>query len=227
MLWPTPPSSDSPFDFWKIHFPTSYLFNCYFSALFFGLSSYFLTSGTSKIYSSIFCSCLLMMCFLETRIPVSAIFSGWRTSKSLPHLSLWPLFMSPSSKQKHKEKYFTLVLVGVLTPQAGRDEGKRRLQEPRRRELGRAGHPRACSNFQWWSLRAQVSCRAVPMLQLPSSHRQGFPSPEHTSLASKVLVLWTLWTIDHINSLLTCDCSADKATLAVHDLQMTCWPPQG
>lgn len=35
--------------------------------------------------------------------------------------SRWPSFMSPSSKPKHKEKYFTLVLVGVLTPQAGRD----------------------------------------------------------------------------------------------------------
>lgn len=148
-LWPTPPSPDSPFGFWKIHFPTSYLFNCYFSALFFGLSSYFLTSGTSKVYSSIFCSCLLMMCFLETRIPVSATFSVRRTSKSLLQLYLWPLLMSPSSKQKHKEEYFTLVLVGVLTPQARRDEEKKRLQETRRRELGRAGHLRACSNFQW------------------------------------------------------------------------------
>lgn len=47
-----------------------------------------------KAYSLICCSCLLMMCFLETssRIPVSVVISLWRTPKSPLQLHLWPLF---------------------------------------------------------------------------------------------------------------------------------------
>lgn len=65
----------------------SFLLHYYFPVPFFSFSSYFLTLGPLKVYSSIHCSCLLMVCFLETssRIPVSMIISVWRTPKSPNH----------------------------------------------------------------------------------------------------------------------------------------------
>lgn len=54
-----------------------------------------------KVYSPIHCSCLLMMCFLETssRIPVSIDYlCVENTQESQPlRLHFWPLFRSPSS----------------------------------------------------------------------------------------------------------------------------------